>query len=550
MEKLNFLNFGWGEVAKYSILEKLIFIILFFTVLAITILLTSGAAQLWVENNETIEETVLIEGIVGIPLTINPVFAKTQVEKDLGYLVYSSLIKKDTDGNPYGDLSINWEINEDEGYTFNLKPEAVFHDGAPVTAEDIDFTLRAMAESEAYFNLFLNINLIINSDYTITLFGDKEDIFKFAEIGIIPKHIWQKIPTNQLATYRDGGANIGSGIYKVKDRETTLDGRPTKILLESNKLTHLKMPLIKNIEFKFYETVLQLIDAYQSEQINALSGVSTLDLQFVLDGKSTVLLGDTNRVFGLLFNTREESVWSDTFLRGILASAIDRSLLDQLVFKGFANITDEFLSTYPYTKGSEEINLEPLKNTLNDFGWVLNDDSNLRVKDGEDLSVYFALPDNEELRRVAQIIANEWTKLGINTLFEELTVEEIMNLETLGKYDVLLYGYVGDNAEKLLTLWNEGGGLSNLTGFTIDEDELGEVDTEEVGVLYNRVKGLLSKSISFFTLHSPKYVYVVRNRIGGIEEIENGDAEYLIGKLGQINNPEDRFSGIADWHFK
>ena len=86
----------------------------------------------------------LTEGVVGPPRFINPILDISQADGDLTRLVYSGLTRVLADGSIVPDLAEQFQISEDGStYTFTLRENATFHDGAPVTASDVLFTVAA-----------------------------------------------------------------------------------------------------------------------------------------------------------------------------------------------------------------------------------------------------------------------------------------------------------------------------------------------------------------------------------------------------------------------
>src|SRR3989344_5562390 len=85
----------------------------------------------------------LIEGEVGSARFINPILTISQADEDISKLVYSGLTRTLPDGVVL-DLAERYEISEDgTTYTFTLREGATFHDGTPVTAKDVLFTVAA-----------------------------------------------------------------------------------------------------------------------------------------------------------------------------------------------------------------------------------------------------------------------------------------------------------------------------------------------------------------------------------------------------------------------
>ncbi|MBW1815215.1 MAG: hypothetical protein JRJ39_16640 [Deltaproteobacteria bacterium] len=65
-----------------------------------------------------------------------------------GAQIFASLVEIDDKWKPVPYLAKSWEISEDgETYTFHLVEDAVFHDGQPVTSEDVAFSLEIVKEN-------------------------------------------------------------------------------------------------------------------------------------------------------------------------------------------------------------------------------------------------------------------------------------------------------------------------------------------------------------------------------------------------------------------
>src|SRR3989344_4632334 len=115
----------------------------------LSILLAISTLALLAGLNSAVSVTVpapggeLVEGEVGSARFINPILTISQADEDISRLAYSGLTRTLPDGT-VPDLAESYEISEDgTTYTFTLRESATFHDGTPVTAEDVLFTIAA-----------------------------------------------------------------------------------------------------------------------------------------------------------------------------------------------------------------------------------------------------------------------------------------------------------------------------------------------------------------------------------------------------------------------
>jgi len=93
------------------------------------------------------EGGLISEGIIGTPRFINPVLALSEADNDLTTLIYSGLMRKKEDGTTVPDLAEKIEGSKDGlSYVFTLKDKIFFHDGSPITAGDVVFTINAIKD--------------------------------------------------------------------------------------------------------------------------------------------------------------------------------------------------------------------------------------------------------------------------------------------------------------------------------------------------------------------------------------------------------------------
>ena len=90
--------------------------------------------------------------------TLHPSDYSTTIELNVLNQLYDTLIYMNPDGahDPEPRLAETWEASEDGlTYTFHLRDDATFHDGTPVTAEDVVFSLE-LYQNSSYQNSFVN----------------------------------------------------------------------------------------------------------------------------------------------------------------------------------------------------------------------------------------------------------------------------------------------------------------------------------------------------------------------------------------------------------
>ena len=147
----------------------------------------------------------LKEGVVGQPQFINPIYAQTDVDRDLVNLVFSGLMKYGKDGQIEPDLIKDYQIeNQGRVYIITLKKSVFFHDGQPLTADDVIFTIQSIQNPDLKSPLlakWYGVEIEKLSDYQIkfTLKNPYPAFLENLTLKILPAHIWKNVsPQNFL----------------------------------------------------------------------------------------------------------------------------------------------------------------------------------------------------------------------------------------------------------------------------------------------------------------------------------------------------------------
>jgi peptide/nickel transport system substrate-binding protein len=134
---------------------------------------------------------------------------------------FNGLTDYDPQGNIVPGLASSWELSADGlTYTFHLRKDVRWHDGKPLTAEDVKFTLEKILDRQTGSRL----NLVFQSVKEVQAPNPYTAVFKLKEpdpvflanlwTGILPKHIWEK---EDFAKSQYNVIPVGSGPWKVKE---------------------------------------------------------------------------------------------------------------------------------------------------------------------------------------------------------------------------------------------------------------------------------------------------------------------------------------------
>ncbi len=286
-------------------------------------------------------EGIFREGIVGQPKFINPLYLSTQdADRDIVEVLFSGLMKYDEKGELVEDLAKNYEI-KDDGKTFEvyLKDEILWHDGKPLTADDVLFTLNLLQDPQYQSPLRIKwagitAEKISESAVRFKLPKNYSGFLENLTLKILPKHIFEDIaPKNLPWSLLSKDYLIGSGPFKLKKIEQDNSGYIKKLALERNDSYFGKKPYLSQVVFTFYSSTESLL---KDAEIGEVDGFSLTDSKYFeksLKNFNVYSLA-LPRYFALFFNLKSSTVSSQKEVREALAFSIDQDEILQKVFLG------------------------------------------------------------------------------------------------------------------------------------------------------------------------------------------------------------------------
>jgi peptide/nickel transport system substrate-binding protein len=516
------------------------------------------------------------EGIVGYTRFINPVLAISDADKDMASLIYSGLLKASPDGNLIPDLAESWNISDDGlTYTFILKPNLTFHDGMPVTADDIEFTIQKaidpLQKSPRASN-FAGVTMQKVSESEIK-FILKKPYAPFAEnltLGILPKHIWSSIDNAafDISTHNKVDP-IGSGPYMVKRSGEDIYDPFTLIPFPGYALGE---PKINSIVVRFYKNQEDAVEAFESGDIDNLGGVSP-EIAATLRDKSDTdemisLQTPLPRIFALFFNQNADPILLRKEVRKALNMSIDRESLIRDVLDEYGSpiyspipspttLSSSATSTASSSAaGIMMADIAGAKKLLESNGWVLGADGIYEQKADakasnptQALRLAFTITtsNSPELKQTAEVLKAQWKELGADITVEVYEGSDLtQKIIRPRKYSALLFGQVVGRDLDLYPFWHSS--QRNDPGLNISLYANAKADKaiELARSTHDSSKKVLAQAefvqelqndIPAVFLFSPNYTYLEHRSIGG-QELQN------------INDPSERFMNVHEWYLK
>lgn len=322
-------------------------------------------------------------------------------------------------------LAVKWEQNDDTTYTFYLRKDAKFHNGEPVTASDVIFTIeRGKGSPFTGPDYKLISEVSAPDDHTVVMklaVPDAEWIYKltYHNFVILSKKAVTEDPNN--------GTAIGSGAYVLDEFE--LNDYITMHKFED----YWDAENIKTERFKFRyipENSARLV-ALQNGEIDFCMNPANSETSYIADDPNLELyqIDGTNTQY-LAFNTQRPP-FDNKKLRQAIAYAVNKEDIITVAMEGFATPAKTFWgpTSFGYYDGFEgyEYNVEKAKELLAEAGYP----------NGLDMNIVCI-----NVGAVAsEVLQAQLKKIGINATITEMETAGIVSAHQSGEYDTTWYGH-------------------------------------------------------------------------------------------------------------
>jgi ABC-type transport system substrate-binding protein len=331
----------------------------------------------------------LIEGLIGQPRFINPIYAESNdVDRDITNLVFSGLMKYDAKGQLQMDLIKRYDIKEDgKIYEIELNDNIYFHDNIKLTAKDVAFTIKTIQNPDFKSPLlakWLSVETEVISDTSLR-FVLKNAYPGFLEnltVKILPAHIWENTSSQNFPLSAYNFKPIGSGMFKFNELIKTNDGKIKGIVLERNTRYYNQKPHLSQIRFIFFENEENLIAAAKSGMVNAIAP-SYPQTQTKITGLNKYSF-TMPRYFAIFFNQEKNVNLQNKDFRMALSYATNvKEIKDKVLDNNGQVVNSPFLpNIFNLQDPDNEIryNQSEAKKILGQLGFELKDNIWVKIK--------------------------------------------------------------------------------------------------------------------------------------------------------------------------
>ncbi|MCZ6669795.1 MAG: ABC transporter substrate-binding protein [Acidobacteria bacterium] len=462
------------------------------------------------------------------PAHFDPRIGGDQASIRLHQLLYNGLVVIDDQGLPAPSLAEHWEQEDDRTYLFKLRPGLRFHDGRPVTAADVAFTIDSVRNGEVVSTFKKDLELIAASEIIGPLtirFRLKQVFAPFLTrltLGILPK---DSPPDNRKP--------VGTGPYMLKEYRWG-----DRIDLVANPDYFRGPPAISRVQLRIVpDETSRLLEIRKGTADLVYGDISPDHIeQLRTDPRYQVFTGDSWKYDYIGFNL-EDPILSDPRVREAIAYAIDREKIISHLLRGRARLATGMLSPghWAYEGNVRKYRHDPHRaaKILDDAGYPDPDGNGPRPRivleyktSNSELARRKAAVFQEQLRQVGikiRIRTNEWA-----TFFEDIRKGrfQIYSLTWTGVDDPDLYRFRFHSQ----SVPPNGANRNRYRNPELDrllEEGYQETDLDRRKRIYAQVQKILAVDLPEISLWHGEEIAVVKRDLLGFRLSPSGDFRVL-----------------------
>ncbi len=400
------------------------------------------------------------------PTTLLPMLMVSQIERQITDLLYDRLAEIGEDVNTIGDkgfrpqLAERWDWAPDSlSIAFHLNPHARWHDGTPVRASDVRYSV-AIAKDPALGSpalpLVTNVDSVAVRDSLTAVAWFKrrtpEQFYDLVyQIAIVPEHVLGNTPTAQLKTAEVARRGIGSGRFRLvrwdagQRVELVADtanyrGRP-----KLDRIVYAVNPDYNSAATRFFAGDADELEQLRPEHVAKLKG----------DTVRRAVRYPSFQYAYLMFNhvdpkqpTRPHPIFGERAVRRALSMAVDRRAMLRNVFDTLGqplygpfphaiSVADTTIPQLPYDTAKARA-------LLDSAGWTLGADG-IRSKNGRRLEFAISTPNSSAPRhQYAILLQDALHRIGAGVKIDETDAATLGAKLNARGFDAMLFNFATD----------------------------------------------------------------------------------------------------------
>lgn len=469
-----------------------------------------------------------------VPRHLNPAVQSGTATAVPGTQIFASPLRFDENWNPHPYLAESWDVSEDGlSVTLHLVKGAKFHDGHPITSEDVQFSIMTIKDNHPFKSMFEPVTEIETPDENTAVIKLSKRhpalllALSSALCVIIPKHVYGD--GQDIKSHPANSAPVGSGPFKLEEfkagEQITLVRNDDFFIPDRPYLDKIVIRIIKDPSAMLIAMENGDADMYPfvtgSSDIKRLQAAANLSM--TAEGYAAV-----GAVNWLAFNTAKAPL-NDVRVRQAISYATDRNFIVNALHKGTSKVQrSPIIESSPFFNPNipaYDLDLDKANALLDEAGLKAGADG-MRTK----LTIDFIPGPAEQQKTVAEYLKSQLKKIGLDIEVRaapdfptwagrvskgdfDMTMDIVFNWgdPVIGVHRTYLSSNIVPGV-----IWSNTQGYANPKVDDLLNAAAIEGDQAKRKALYDEFQMIVGEDVPIYWLNSLPYHTATNNRVGNV----------------------------------
>lgn len=488
----------------------------------------------------------IVEGNPTDIANLNPLYVNDVYSQTIAYRLYDALLSIDNQANLVPNLATDVPKVSSDGlsYTFKLHKGVQWSDGQPLTADDVAFTYQLMYAPEwkgAKARYRPQAEQYIQS---VTAADPQTVVIKTTKVfapflitfctgtsstgGILPKHVWQKLKPEEMASSEMNNLPtvVSGAMVPVKW------DKGSQYVIKRNDNWFRGKTYIDQHVFKVTPSFVANANLLKTGEID-IGIVDNSVWDDLGNSQSVNRVGFTRPSYDYYLHnldasrTPKAAIFGDSQVRKALYTALDKKKIADKVYFGQATPADSVMSSAQWAhttpKTQYPYDLAKANKMLDDAGWKKGPDG-IRTKGGVKMEWELRTNAGNAVREtLITVLADQWKQIGANVATKPVQFPQLVTqLSQTRDFEMILLG-ISENADPDLTQnyksTSIGNGALNGSGYknpeidSLLDEGVQTVDRNKRKDVYAKIQDILMQDLPTPLVTYPKGLWGISKRV-------------------------------------
>ena len=456
------------------------------------------------------------------PVSLDPQMVNEGASALVNTQMYDTLVTRTHDMEIVPSLATSWERLDDYTIEFKLREDVVFHNGDPLTAQDVYFTMSRAIDSPvaaAILGMIDPDRLNVVDEHTIQI-GTVEP---FAPLLANLGHSTAFIVSERAVT--EAGDNYGN--HPVGTGAFEFVGRDRGVNLEFQRFDDYwgEAPQIAGIEYRIIPEPSMRLMALENNEIDIAFGVAPSDVHRIEADPDLTLISRINTAVNYIGINTQKAPFDDVRVRQALNYAVDVDAIIEAILEGLGEPTmGPMAASLPMVSRDVQLyGFDPVRarELLDEAG----------IEEGYPLNIW--TDQNATNRSIVEVVANQLGQVGFDVNIESFEWAAYLDALENQNHDLFIMGWTpvtGDADNALFPLfhstqWGSPGNRSLFDNAQVDaliEEARTTFDEEQRAELYHQLQNIILEEAPWIFLHNGSSLHASRSNVHGYSVRLNG----------------------------